>query len=201
MKNKFVLGFVVISVVVMLSSCAKVPQAELDALNAAIEDARTNGADVYLPADFAAMQDSMNAINQMVEAQKGKLFGNFKAVSAKIAELTATAATVKGNVETRKVEVKNEIDNLMVEVTSLVGQAKGLVAVAPTGKEGRPAVEAIKTEIGVVETALNEAAAKLQAGDLIGTLDQLKAAKEQVNAKIEELKGVFAKVGKALPKI
>lgn len=193
MKNKFVLGFVVISFVVLLSSCAKVPQAELDAVNAAIEDARTNGADVYLPGEFAALQDSMNVINQMVEAQKGKLFGSYKAVSAKIAELTSTAATVKGNVETRKVEVKNEIDTLMVEVTKLVGEAKGLVAIAPKGKEGAAAVDAIKTEIGVVETAVNEATAKLQSGDLMGTLDQLKAGKEKITAVTTELNDVIAK--------
>lgn len=193
MKNKFVLGFVMISVVVMLSSCAKVPQAELDALNAAIEDARATGADVFLPTEFAAMQDSLNAINTMVEEQKGKMFGNFKAVSAKVAELTATAATVKGNVETRKVEVKNEIDTLMVEMSTLVGEAKGLVAQAPKGKEGAAAVEAIKTEIGVVETAVTEAAGKLANGDLMGTLDQLKAAKDKVTAITTELNDVIAK--------
>jgi hypothetical protein len=193
MKNKFVLGFVMISFVVMLSSCAKVPQAELDALTAAIEDARAAGADVFLPVEFAALQDSMNAINTMVEEQKGKLFGNFKAVSGKIAELTATATTVKDNVEARKVEVKDEIDNLMVEVSTLVGEAKGLVAKAPRGKEGAAAVEAIKTEIGVVETAISEATGKLESGDLMGTLDQLKAAKEKVTAITTELTDVIAK--------
>ncbi len=193
MKNKFVLGFVMISVVVLLSSCAKVPQAELDTLNAAIEDARATGADVFLPTEFAAMQDSMNAINTMVEEQKGKMFGNFKAVSAKVAELSATAAVVKGNVDARKVEVKNEIDMLMVEVSTMIGTAKGLVTQAPRGKEGAAAVEAIKTEIGVVETAVNEAAGKLANGDLMGTLDQLKAAKDKVTAITTELNEVIAK--------
>jgi hypothetical protein len=98
MKSKFVLGFVMISFVVLLTSCAKVPQAELDAVKAAIEDARVTGADVYLPTDFAALQDSMNAINTAIEAQKGKLFGSYKAVKAKIADLTTAAATAKGNV-------------------------------------------------------------------------------------------------------
>jgi len=190
-----------VSIVVLLSSCAKVPKAELDAVNAAIEDARTSGADVYLPAEFAALQDSLNAINQLVEAKKGKLFGSFKDVSAKIAELTTAAATVKGNVDARKAEVKNEIDNLMVEVTKLIGEAKGLVNVAPKGKEGAAAVDAIKTEIGVVETSVSEAVAKLQAGDFMGTLDQLKAAKDKVNGAITELKAAFQKAGKALPKL
>jgi hypothetical protein len=43
MKNKFVNAFVMFSVVVLLSSCAKVPQAEIDAAVAAIEDARSTG--------------------------------------------------------------------------------------------------------------------------------------------------------------
>jgi hypothetical protein len=193
MKNKFVLGFVVISFVVLLSSCAKVPQADLDAVNAAIENARTAGADVYLPGEFAALQDSMNVINQMVEAQKGKLFGSYKAVSAKIADLNTAAAATKGNVETKKVEVKNNIDTLMVQITKLVGEAKDLVKVAPRGKEGAAAVDAIKTEIGVVETSLTESAAKLQSGDLMGTLDQLKAGKEKITALITELNDVIAK--------
>jgi len=193
MKNKFVLGFVVISFAVLLSSCAKVPQADLDAVNAAIENARTAGADVYLPGEFAALQDSMNVINQMVEAQKGKLFGSYKAVSAKIADLNTAAAATKGNVETKKVEVKNNIDTLMVQITKLVGEAKDLVKVAPRGKEGAAAVDAIKTEIGVVETSLTESAAKLQSGDLMGTLDQLKAGKEKITALITELNDVIAK--------
>jgi hypothetical protein len=193
MKNKFVLGFVVISFVVLLSSCAKVPQADLDAVNAAIENARTAGADVYLPGEFAALQDSMNVINQMVEAQKGKLFGSYKAVSVKITDLNTAAAAIKGNVETKKVEVKNNIDTLMVQITKLVGEAKDLVKVAPRGKEGAAAVDAIKTEIGVVETSLTESAAKLQSGDLMGTLDQLKAGKEKITALITELNDVIAK--------
>lgn len=193
MKNKFVLGFVMISFVVLLSSCAKVPQAELDAVKAAIEDARVNGADAYLPAEFAALQDSMNVINQMVEEQKGKLFGSYKTVKVKLTDLTATAATVKANVETRKVEVKNECDTLIVQVGNLVTEAKALVAKAPRGKEGKAAVEAINTEIGVVETSATEAAAKLQAGDLLGALDQLKAANEKITAINTELNDVIAK--------
>ncbi len=202
MKNRFLVSFVVISFVVLLSGCAKVPQAELDAVNAAIEDARTNGADVYLPTEFAALQDSMNVINQMVEEQKGKLFKSYKAVSAKIATLTAAASTVKGNVEAKKIEVKNEIDTLTVEVTNLIGQAKAYVAKAPRGKEGAAAVDAINTEVGNLETALTqEIPAKVTAGDLMGALDQLKAIKEKVNGVIGELTAAYEKAGKALPKI
>jgi len=202
MKNRFLVSFVVISFVVLLSGCAKVPQAELDAVNAAIENARTAGADVYLPTEFAALQDSMNVINQLVEQQKGKLFKSYKAVSAKITTLSAAATTVKGNVETKKIEVKNEIDTLTVEVTKLIGQAKTYVASAPRGKEGAAAVDAMKTEVGNFETALTqEIPAKVTSGDLMGALDQLKAVKDKVNGVIGELQTAYEKVGKKLPVI
>jgi hypothetical protein len=202
MKNRFLVSFVVISFVVLLSGCAKVPQAELDAVNAAIEDARTNGADVYLPGEYASLQDSMNVINQLVEEQKGKLFKSYKVVKAKVANLTAAAATVKGNVETKKVEVKAEIDALTVEVTGLVATAKAYVAKAPRGKEGAAAVDAINTEVGNIETGLTqEIPAKLTAGDLMGALDWLKATKEKVNGIITELTAAYEKAGKKLPKL
>jgi hypothetical protein len=202
MKNRFLVSFVVISFVVLLSGCAKVPQAEIDAVNASIEDARTTGADVYLPTEFAALQDSMNVINQMVEAQKSKLFKSYKPVVAKITALTASAATVKGNVEAKKVQVKQEIDTLTVEVTNMVAAAKTLVAKAPRGKEGAAAVEAINTEVTNFETALTqEIPAKVTAGDLMGALDQLKAVKAKLEGVTGELKGAYEKAGKALPKL
>jgi len=193
MKNKFVLGFVMISIVALLSSCAKVPQAEIDAANAAIEEARGAAADVYVPAEFAALQDSMNSINAMVEAQKGKLFGSFTAVKEKLAAVTTQAATVKTNAETRKAEVQAEIETLLTEVTALVGQNKELVGKAPRGKEGAAAVEAIKTEIGVIETTVTEATGLRDSGNLVGALDKLKAAKEKATAINTELQDVIAK--------
>ena len=66
MKSKLFLGLVLISVVVLFSSCAKVPQVEIDAATAAIADAKAGEADVYVAAEFAALNDSMNVANQAI---------------------------------------------------------------------------------------------------------------------------------------
>ena len=63
MKNKVLMGVAAIAMVAFLSSCGKVPQVQIDATNAAITAAKTAQADVYVPAEFAAVQDSMKAIN------------------------------------------------------------------------------------------------------------------------------------------
>jgi tetrahydromethanopterin S-methyltransferase subunit G len=193
MKNKFAYAFVMFSIVVLLSSCSKVPQVELDAAKAAIEDARTNGADLYVPAEFAALQDSLNAVNELIEARKGKMFANFGEVKTKLAQITELSAAVKTNAETRKAEVQAEVDAVMAEVNTLIAEAKNLVANAPKGKEGKAAVDAISAEITTVEAAAAEATALVEQGKWIEALDKLNAAKEKVSAVNTELQTVIEK--------
>ncbi|HAX95328.1 MAG TPA: hypothetical protein DCY35_02210 [Prolixibacteraceae bacterium] len=193
MKNKIALAFVMLSAVVLLSSCSKVPQAELDAATVAIEEARTLQADLYLPAEFNAIQDSMNSINAAIEANKGKMFANFSEVKTKLAQVTEMTAALKANTETRKAEVQAEVDAVMTEVNTLISDAKTLVASAPKGKEGKAAVDAISTEIAAVEASAAEATTLVEQGKWIEALDKLNAAKEKVTAVKTELETVIAK--------
>lgn len=193
MKNKFALAFVMFSVVVLLSSCSKVPQVELDAAKAAIEETRALGADLYVPAEFNALQDSLKAINELIEARKGKLFASFSEVKTKLAQITEQSVAVKASAETRKAEVQAEVDAMMTEVNTLVTEAKTLVASAPKGKEGAAAVEAISAEIAAVEASVTEATSLVEQGKWIEALDKLKASKEKVGAVKTELETVIAK--------
>src|SRR5674536_150125 len=84
-------GLAAIAMVAFLSSCGKVPQAKVDATNAAITAAQTAEAAVYVPAAFAAVQDSMKAINASVEVQKSKLFKKFGPISLKLDATLALA--------------------------------------------------------------------------------------------------------------
>ncbi len=188
--------FTALSVAVLLSSCGKVPQAEIDAANAAIEAAQTAGADVYVAGDFAALQDSMNVVNQKVEEQNGKLFKNYKAVGATLAAVTQMAGEVQAKAEAKKEEIRNEIIALQAEVSALNNQNNELVAQAPKGKEGTAALEAIKSDIGVVEASMAEVNNQLTAGELMPALDKAKAAKEKAQALNTELSEVIARYSK-----
>src|SRR4030066_378499 len=106
MKNKVFMGFAAIAMVVILASCGKVPQAQIDATNAAIEAAQAAEANVYLPAEFAAVQDSMNAVMAEVETQQGKLFKKFGDVKTKLDAVTAQANQVAAGVAAKKAEVR-----------------------------------------------------------------------------------------------
>ena len=53
MKNKFLIGLTTMGLVLVLfTGCSKLPQAEIDLANAAIEEAKTAGADIYKANDF-----------------------------------------------------------------------------------------------------------------------------------------------------
>lgn len=178
---------------VLLSSCGKVPQAEIDAANAAIEAAKTAGADVYLAEDYAALQDSMRSIDQKVEEQNGKLFKNYKDVITQLATVTQMVTEVQAKTVERKNEVKQEIEILQTEIAALIAQNNELVAQAPKGKEGAAALEAIKNDNAIVETTLNEVAKQVAEDQLLPALNKAKAAKEKATALNTELNDAIAK--------
>jgi len=189
-----------LSMVVLLSSCGKVPQAEIDAANVAIEAAKTAGADVYVAADFAALTDSMRAVNEGVEAQNGKLFKNFGKVKEQLVVVNQMAADVKTKAEVRKEEVKQEVAALQTEVTDLVAQNNELITQAPKGKEGAAALEAIKADNTLIETSMGEVANLVAADQLMPALDKAKAAKEKAVSINTELNDVIAKYSKGKKK-
>jgi len=194
MKNKFVFGLTTVAIATLLfTACSKLPQAEIDQANQAIDSARIAGADVYVPEAFLGLQDSMKAVTEDIEAQKSKLFKNYGTSKEKLVQVTQLAKEVALQSEARKVEVKNEVETGLTEITTLVVENKKLLSQAPKGKEGATAHEAMKNEIATVEASVAEAAALRDKGDLMAALDKVKAAKEQATALNTELKEIIAK--------
>ena len=72
--NRRIIAIIHICTVLLFTSCVKSPQAEIDAAKAALEAAKTAQADLYVEADYLAVQDSLNAVMVEVEAQSSKLF-------------------------------------------------------------------------------------------------------------------------------
>ncbi len=180
-------------VTLLLTGCSKVPQAELDAANTAIESARTAGADLYLPDAYAALQDSMKVITEKIELQKTKMFKSYGGVKEELNALTVLADSIARQTEVRINEVKTEVQNTLVEVKTMLEENKQLVTKAPKGKGGSAALMEIKNEISVIEGSLDEASKLFEANEYITALDKVKAAKNQATAINTELKEVIAK--------
>jgi len=194
MKNRIFAGIAILGLsTLLLTSCSKVPQAEIDAANAAIEQAKAAGADVYVHENFVALQDSLNGVMVNIESQKSKLFKKYSTAKEHLAGVTQFAGEVKQKAETRKEELKAEIQNTITEIKTLIETNRNLVLEAPKGKGGTSALVAIKGEIDAIETSIGEINTMSATGDYLATLDKAKAAKEKATSINTELSGVIAK--------
>lgn len=193
MKNKMLMGFAVIVMIGILAGCGKVPQAQIDATNAAIEAARTVQADIYLPDEFAAIQDSMNAILVNIELQKSKLFKNFGEEKDRLDQVTNMANQTAARVDAKKEEVKQEVQNLLNETRNVVAENSRLVTRLPRGKEGAQVIEQIKADLSGVENAVSEAQNLFDKGAFMDALNRVKAARAKADGLNSEMKEVLTK--------
>jgi hypothetical protein len=188
MKNRFFLVIATVAAVAIMTSCAKVPQEALDAAKAAIETAQTAQADVYFPAEYAALNDQLTVINQDIETQKSKTAKDFKLVKTNAEAITLQAGELAAKVEAKKAEVKAEAETMMTGVTALLDEAKALLLKA--------VLDEMKNEIAVVETSLTDAKALYDGGtNYMVVVDKVKAATETLNGIIAELKAAIVKAG------
>jgi len=195
MKSRILMGFAAIVMVALMSACGKLPQAQIDEANAAIEAAKAAEAEVYLPADFAALQDSMRAVNAYIEAQKSKLFKKYGPAVEDLKAVVTMAKTVQENAARRKEEVKKEVETLMTDVKAVIEEINKLFPKAPKGKEGKAALEQMKAELETVNAAVAEAQSKYDSGAYMDALNKVKAAKETADKIDNELKEAIKKVG------
>jgi hypothetical protein len=185
--------------VVSLASCAKAPQAEIDAANVSIEAAKTAGADRYAPESFNAASEALKTALTAVEEQNSKfaLFRNYDASKTTLASVATLSTKAVEETTAKKAALKAEVTQSITDLTALIAADKELLAKAPKGKEGKAALEAIGQEIAVVETVNTEVTAGVANNEDILTLsDKIKPAVEKAKAINTELTDVIAKKGK-----
>jgi len=193
MKNKVLMGFAAIAMVVVLVSCGKVPQAQIDATNAAIEAAKAAEANVYLPAEFAAVQDSMNAVLADIELQKGKLFKKFGTAKTKLDEVLALANQTAAGVAAKKEEVKKEAGALLNDIKAVIEQNTKLIPKLPRGKEGAAVIAQINADLDNVKSAVTDAQGAFDKGAFMDALNKIKAAKAKADGLNAEIKEALTK--------
>jgi uncharacterized coiled-coil DUF342 family protein len=204
MKKGFFKLIALSVLVITFASCAKPPQAEMDAANASIEQAKTAGADRYVPASFNAATEALKTAQAAVEEQNAKfaLFRNYDAAKTTLASVNTLASKAVTETAARKDALKAEVTQAVTDLNTLIAQDKEMLAKAPKGKEGKAALEAIGQEIAAVEAVSAEVSTGLTSnGDILTLSEKVKPAVEKAKAINTELTDVMSKVkgGKKAP--
>lgn len=190
--KKIFSGALALMTLLVVTSCSKYPQVEIDAAQAAIDSARVAQADIYATAEFNALVDSFNVVTLQVQEEEGKLISNYEDLRVRLTEVTTNAQALVTLAAERKEQVRLEAVAVLAQLDTLLLEANALVVKAPRGKDGAAALEAIKSEIAVIETAKADANNLLAAGDFITARDRATAAQGKLVAITEELNAAIA---------
>ncbi|MCX5885397.1 MAG: DUF4398 domain-containing protein, partial [Proteobacteria bacterium] len=118
---------------VLVSGCAKPPQQEMDAANAAIQSAVGAGAETYAAEQLKAAQDLIVQMNSQVEKK------DYKAAKETAIQAQEKALEAKSAAEANKAKAKEEVTTASNEIKQGLEKTKGILTEAETA--GVPAVD------------------------------------------------------------
>lgn len=161
---------VLVLLVLGLASCAKPPEAEMSAAQAAIDQAKQKEAAEYAPQELRAAEDSLAAARSEIDRQNAKfaLFRSYKQAKVKAASAqTAGAAAADAAVKNKEL-ARQEAERNLAEATQAIADVRTQLD-SPEGKrlvrakEARQAIEQIRQELDATEASLeNVRAAQAQ---------------------------------------
>ena len=175
---------------VVFTSCAKFPQEQYDSTKAVVAEVKAAGADVYVPAPFKQLTDSLVSAEVKLNADKSKWFTRYGDSKLYLTGVTNFASEIKTKNLDRKAELTKQNEALLTEIATLVTTNKELVGTAPKGKGGKEALAAITNEISIVETSVAQAKSST---NLLDANDKLTTAKEKLVSLKAELDTAISK--------
>lgn len=153
------------AVLVVASGCAKEPAEEIQAVNQAIAEARTEMVQTYAPESLERAEQAAAAFEQELAAQRDKWAVSRDydqtmklAEEAKSASKAATEEAVQ-NKETVHQEVLARLEEARAEIET----AEHELGTAPVGKGNKAEIQAMKQELEAARTKVGEIESELAA--------------------------------------
>lgn len=142
-----------------LCACAKPPQAEMQAAQAALEKAKSTGADIYAPEAWSHAQESLAQAKAEMDAQTGRfgILRSYDKTRQLILKVQGDAAKAGNDAATAKVQVQLEAQSGIVAAKSALAEANAALATAPAGKDRKADTEAIRADIEALKGLETEA--------------------------------------------
>ncbi|HSF99713.1 MAG TPA: hypothetical protein VLA20_01235 [Vicinamibacterales bacterium] len=173
------------------AGCAQVPQAEVDAAKATVEQAAAAGAADYAPESFQAVQDAQTALDAELTAQADKfsLTRSYGKATELAAALKAAGEKAAADAAAGKEAAKAEATTLIADAKMALTQAQETLAKAPKGKGTAQDLAALKADLDGAAVSITEAEAAFAAdsfNEAKAKAEAAKAAAANVVAAVEQ---------------
>jgi len=198
MVNRFLrVAVPVVFVLGIMSGCAKPPETDIAAARAAIETARAAKAEMYAQREFRAAQDSLAALDAELKVQEDKfaLFRKFGVATrmAQGAKSAAEKAAEAGRANEQK--AKEESEQLIASMRTLLTEVETLLASAPRGKGSQADLDMMKADLGKAGEQLTAAQAAWDGGKYLDAKRNAETAQSmitRVKTDIETARGMVS---------
>jgi len=184
--------------VVLLASCASVPQVDIDAAKAAVQAAKDAQADKYAAAALQSADDLINQINAEVETQNAKfaLFRNYDKVKELVNQAKTAGEKAKADAIAGKEAAKKDAEASLAAAQAAITAAKEILPKAPKGKDTKAEIEAMTADVAGLDTAVTDVQSQISKEEYLDAAAKAKSIKEkadgvvaQVQAAIDKKKG------------
>jgi hypothetical protein len=196
MSSKFFRFALCIAALAVISvGCAKAPEELVTMTRSVIDSVQVAEVEKYAPEQYKAAKDSLAAAMAEIEKQNAKFALTRKYDKAEVQLKTAgdLARTAAQEAVATKARFKAEAEDMMAQLTAAIAEAKTLIDQAPRGKEGRAALELIKSDVAALEMTATEVTGAMAKEDFIGAREMARAGLEKINAINTELKTAIEK--------
>lgn len=141
------------------AGCAQVPQTEIDAAKASVDQANSAGAQDYAEESYRAVQDAQTALDAEVAAQADKfsLTRSYTRTTELATALKTAADKAAADAVTGREAARNESMTLIADAKTSLEQAQQMLAKAPRGKGTAQDLEALKADLDGAATSITEA--------------------------------------------
>ncbi len=189
--KRFILVALSLALVLVITGCAKPPQAQIDQARQALQVAQAANAQTYAPDAWAKAQSAMNQLEQELAAQQKKLslFRNYGKVTSLAAQVITAASQAATQAQNRVAELRDTVTKAIADLRSSLASARAQLAKVPATAVDKRSLTAT---LDGASKAIDTAKSQLDAGQLDSadaTVAQARDSITSVLRRIEQATG------------
>lgn len=181
-------------VVLTLAYCSKRPAQEIGDVEAVINAAVKDGAEVYAESELEKIRTDFGAAMDEVNAQGKKFLKKYGSSREMLAAVKTEAEAVKALIPERKEQAKTQALTALEEAKAALEDAKTFLSQAPKGKGTKADIDAFTADLKGLEDSLPEVQRLIDLEEYFG-------ASAKANIIKEKAAGISAQIQQAIEKV
>lgn len=193
---KIVGAVVIIGMLAAFAGCAKAPEETVVAVQTAIDQARTAGAETYASDALAKVNATFQQAKAEIEVQNGKfaLFRSYKNAEALLAQAQTEAQQAQEAAVAGKERARQEANTAIDTARAALQSANDFLAQAPRGKNTKAELDAMQQELTTLQASLDEATGAMAGEDYINAKIKADLVTQKANEIQADVQAAIAKV-------